>query len=342
MSYHIVKIIVIVSLLLMQNGCNKPSEPIDNPPEKDTIPNYDEGCTSGVTNPSVKGKILFTSRRTGEYQQLFMMDPDGSNIEQLTFGNYSSLMGRWSKDGKMIVFQSDTPKTTLGIPVYVMNSNGSNKHPLLPNYYYNQFPLVGSPLDWLYDNKRIIVSGCKPCDPYPDYKLYIINENDNSYQTLTDLLPAKGFSPNFSPDNSKIALNGITKIYIFDSDFSNLKKIDVDTAFTDIAWSPDGCKIVYGGITKTNRRGEIFIIRLETNSKEQITFRTDNANIFAPRWSPDSKNVVFYIETIPGVENGYKQETYVCVVNIETKQVRKIIDDPTAAYPDWSWSEINE
>ena len=341
MSYHIIKIIVIVSLLLMQNGCNKPSEPIDNPHEKDTIPNYDEGCTSGITNPSVKGKILFTSRRTGEYQQLFMMDPDGSNIKQLTFGNYSSLMGRWSKDGKMIVFQSDTPKTTLGIPVYVMNSNGGNKHPLLPNFHFNRYPMVGTAWDWSPYDKEVSVNSCKSCDPYPIYKMYIINVDNGNYSIISDSLKVNGISTVWSPDGSKIAFNSVA-IYIAKSDLSNLRKINIKAGSTGIAWSPDGCKIVYAKTTETNTYSELFIYNLEMNTCQQITTHTTSENYLEPRWSPDSKKVIFYSESIPSIENGFSRNTYIKVVDIYSKQITTVIDDSTATYPDWSWSEINE
>ena len=339
MSYHIVKIIVIVSLLLMQNGCNKPSEPKDTP--ENEIPNYDEGCTSGIANPSVKGKILFTSRRTGEYQQLFMMSPDGTGIKQLTFGKYNSLMGRWSKDGKMIVFQSDTPKTTLGIPVYVMNSDGSNKHPLLPNFHFNRYPMVGTPWDWSPNNKEVSVNSCKSCDPYPIYKMYIINIDNGAYSIISDSLEVNGISNVWSPDGSKIAFNS-DAIYIVRSDFTNLKRLKVSAGAGGIAWSPDGCKIVYGGKAETNEWGELFVYYLDRNEKEQITYHAGNEQFRYPRWSPDSKKVIFYSQAIPSLDNGFSHNTYIKIVDIETKQITTVIDDSTATYPDWSWSEINE
>lgn len=344
MHYHIIKVIVIASLLLMQIGCNKPSEPKDNPPEKDTIPNYDEGCTSGIKNPSVKGKILFTSRRSGEYQQLFMMGPDGANIKQLTFGEYNNLMGRWSKDGKKIAFQSDTPKTTLGIPVYIMNSDGDNKYPLLPNYYYNQFPLVGSPEDWTSDSKAILVGTCKPCDPYPDFFSLLVSINGQIVKNLRDKINKLSVSgyPFYSPDFSKIALSSIDYIYILDSNFTNLKKIKVSAGAGGIAWSPDGCKIVFGAKAETNTWGELFVYYLDRNEKEQITYHAGNEQFRYPRWSPDSKKIIFYSQAIPSLENGFSHNTYIKIVDIGTKQITTVIDDSTAIYPDWSWSEINE
>ena len=58
-----------IFIVLMFSAC-------DDPPELNT-----------------NNKILFTSSRSGK-EQLFMMNPDGSDIKQITFGEYSHNNGR--------------------------------------------------------------------------------------------------------------------------------------------------------------------------------------------------------------------------------------------------------
>ena len=50
----------------------------------------------------VSNKILFTSAKSGK-EQLYMMNPDGSGVRQITYGEYKHYGGRFSPDGKKII-----------------------------------------------------------------------------------------------------------------------------------------------------------------------------------------------------------------------------------------------
>ena len=56
-------------------------------------------------------KILFTSNRSGR-AQLYMINPDGTNIKQITSGQYSHSGGIWSPDAKQIVASTDENRNT--------------------------------------------------------------------------------------------------------------------------------------------------------------------------------------------------------------------------------------
>jgi len=51
-------------------------------------------------------KLIFHSGKKGEYQ-IFTIDPDGSNREQITSGTYNNMHGNVSPDGNRIVFDSE-------------------------------------------------------------------------------------------------------------------------------------------------------------------------------------------------------------------------------------------
>jgi hypothetical protein len=82
-------------------------------------------------------KILFTSSRTGK-PQLYMMNPDGSGIRQITSGNYWHSDGKWSSDAKQIICNTEENSTTAGSSMVVMNVDGSNRKLL----GYGNFTLV--------------------------------------------------------------------------------------------------------------------------------------------------------------------------------------------------------
>jgi Tol biopolymer transport system component len=67
--------------------------------------------------------ILFTSDRDG-FSQIYLMDPDGSNIKQITDGSFNNYCGTWSPDGKQIAFTSERDGNT---EIYVMNADGTEQ-----------------------------------------------------------------------------------------------------------------------------------------------------------------------------------------------------------------------
>ncbi|MGB6681465.1 MAG: hypothetical protein WBF08_09120, partial [Candidatus Bathyarchaeia archaeon] len=54
--------------------------------------------------PGGNGKIAFMSYRDGD-GEIFVMNPDGTGVTQLTFNTVSDAFPAWSADGSKIVFQ---------------------------------------------------------------------------------------------------------------------------------------------------------------------------------------------------------------------------------------------
>ena len=74
-------------------------------------------------------RIIFQSDRDGEYE-IYMMDPDGSNVVQLTDNTAADRDPSWSPNGQQIVFHSDRSGA---YEIYVMNADGSNVVQLTDN-----------------------------------------------------------------------------------------------------------------------------------------------------------------------------------------------------------------
>jgi len=331
--------------VLTQFACqhNAVTPPDDNPPPPndttdviDTIPVYDEPCVPLPLDDTVQGKILFTSRREGDHAQLFVMNPDGSDIQQLTFGDYSSTSGRWSKDGTKIVFRSDSIRTTLGQGLYVMNADGSGMRGIRSPEFSTRLPLIGTQPDWAPDGERIVYLGCFNCDPFPEHHLFIVNIDGTGLQRIdhTEEVPVGGVEPSWSPDGTKIAFSGGGEIYIINANGANLRRLGLSRPTSGIAWSPDGCKISFFSSAETNRWGELFVFDLRTKTVSQITTHNTNENFLRPRWSPDGQKLVFYSSTTDGTNR-----KFIYTVNLDGTGLKRILDDPTASSPDWSWSE---
>ncbi|MGB1377617.1 MAG: TolB family protein, partial [Miltoncostaeaceae bacterium] len=67
------------------------------------------------------GRIAFSSNRTGNYE-IYSMNPDGSDVRQLTNSPRDDAQVAWSPDGTKIAFASNR---TGNDEVYVMNADGS-------------------------------------------------------------------------------------------------------------------------------------------------------------------------------------------------------------------------
>jgi len=98
-------------------------------------------------------KIVFSSRdrRTGNYK-IWMMDADGTNWTQLTFGDGNDIQPKFSPDGKYIAFASNVGvdyRKVHNYDIWVMRVDGSMKTQLTTNGSEDRNPI------WAPDGKTI-------------------------------------------------------------------------------------------------------------------------------------------------------------------------------------------
>jgi len=75
--------------------------------------------------PSI-GKVVWASDRSGNWD-IWMMNLDGTDLEQLTTDPANDDLPQISPDGEKIAFRSDRTGTS---QVWMMNSDGSDQHQL--------------------------------------------------------------------------------------------------------------------------------------------------------------------------------------------------------------------
>ena len=68
-------------------------------------------------------KILFTSIDPGRFEQIFVMNIDGTGTRRVSRGDYYDFLPRWSPDGRRIAFTSSRDGTN---GVYTMRADGSD------------------------------------------------------------------------------------------------------------------------------------------------------------------------------------------------------------------------
>ena len=146
------------------------------------VVNIDGSGLLNLTDPSDGGaptwspdgrRIAFQSTRDGDFE-IYLLDPDGGNLVQLTFNDARDLRPTWSPDGRRIAFQSDRDGDR---EVYVMNADGSNQVRLTRN------PGEDGYAAWSPDGRRIVfhrrVLG--------HMQVYVMNADGSGVRRLTEL-----------------------------------------------------------------------------------------------------------------------------------------------------------
>jgi len=268
---------------------------------------------SGATN----GLITYT--RSDTSTQIYTMNPDGSNPQQITTPN-DSLASVWSPDGTKIAYMT----VVSGVyQIAVMNADGSGQTQLTSgadNSFFSGWSPDGTKMtyscsdgsnmqlcvmnadgtgnvqithmthgfllnsDWSINNR--IVYGC---DDGTHEQICTINPDGTGNVQITNATNSYD-SPKWSPDGSKIVFQdqGLLYVYrlaIMNADGSNIQHLTTTT--TDVQypdWSPDGTKIVYSNYnnsTDTARR----IYTINTNGTgEAAVSPDDGSNADFPSW----------------------------------------------------------
>ena len=163
----------------------------------------------------------------GSPVQLFVMNANGTNQQQLTSGPIYPRYPSWSPDGAKIAFTSDSGGVS---SLYIINADGTNKMRL------TTFASTGCP-QWNSDGTKILFGVCELKDLRQLYSdVYVVNSNGANKQLLAD---SASFS-SWSPDGTKILFfsAGVNHgIYVMNPDGTNRKRL---TSGFDIyaTWSP--------------------------------------------------------------------------------------------------------
>jgi Tol biopolymer transport system component len=146
---------------------------------------------------SPDGEHLVFTRITDSESRIFMVDPDGNNMAQLT--SVPSSMPRWSPDGERIAFKMWS-ETDAFAEIAVMNADGSEIHALTSNDTDDEGP------DWSPDGSRIVYYGWREGRP----RLFIIDADGTGDRLLTTDVPPNHLyddDPAWSRDGSVIAFS---------------------------------------------------------------------------------------------------------------------------------------
>ena len=258
------------------------------------------GCQ--VQQP-IDSTIAF-SRLTGDYWQIWTMQPDGKAAKQITTSLADKRYPVWAKDGQELLFRTNNNQA------FKFNFDTGEENQILLSFGLSG--VVPSPDDsklllvrlrtqlrdstdlwlttlegkdsriltrdvglqydpaWSHDGRKIAyILG----HGYQTHELYIMDSNGGNKRRLTNN-KALEVLPAFSPDGKTLAyasnMTGDFEIWLMDIDSSNLRRLTHSKGIdTRPYWSPDGNKILF--VSNRSGQSQIWIMNKDGSNPKQLT-----------------------------------------------------------------------
>jgi TolB protein len=175
--------------------------------------------------------IAFASVRDSLYWELYLMRPDGSDVQRLTWWeDASDLSPSWSPDGTRLAFAS---KRDGNWEIYTMDRDGSNLIRLTDD------PADDTDPSWSPDGGRIAFVSTR--DGYAD--LYVMPVAGGQPVNISKAPYSTELGPTWSPDGGRIAFysdrDGDWDVYVMASDGSDVIKLTGNNSNDQVpAWRP--------------------------------------------------------------------------------------------------------
>ncbi|MCB9451313.1 MAG: PD40 domain-containing protein [Anaerolineaceae bacterium] len=288
------------------------------------------------TQPPQNGRIAFVSNRSGN-DQIYTMNDDGTDIQQITFDGWSNIDPNWSPDGSRIAYVS---RGSGILSINIIDSDGLNNTTLTN--------VADVDPNWSPTGDKIAFS--RYTDNGSD--IYIINTDGSGLTKVVDgHNAAYNIQPTWSPDGTHL-------LYVYNTKLSGEPRSSFKIRIVDLAtgqestiyavnteagpdWSgqqqSEEILIYYNGLTGS------FIVRLDDDGTTlpgiAVTTQSDpfvgttSRYDRDPSWSPDGTQVVFST-SISGINDG---DSDIYVVDIASGTMTNLTpnNDSEEIMPDW-------
>jgi len=218
-------------------------------------------------------------------RDLYLINTDGTGLEQIVENDADDRHPVWSPDGSRIAFSS-TRSGRLA-KIYTVDPDGSNVLQLfeLPGTSFGAYEPTWSP-----DGSRIAVHA----DAFGNFEIWMI-DLETEEQTRLTFAGDIDKEPSWSPDGEQLVYasrrGGYYDIYILDVTVPNPQPVRVTSLPLDEvrpAWSPDGGQIAFESGNDDNN--QIYVVGTDGSG---LTVLTETGSAGSVSWSPDGQWLAF-------------------------------------------------
>lgn len=273
--------------------------------------------------PGANGRIAYQIEDDDGPSHVWWANPDLSDAQQLTFGDYDTFDPAWSADGQSLVFSTlqnaTEPPPFPGFRLDIATLDVVTGEQRL----FDTGGIVNEQPSFSPDGSRILFVGCfAACDPSSDIEpgLYTVRASDGGdLQQVTGLPNGIDYPqwPRYSPDGSRVAFTAVKEaswrqkgrapregaVYVVNGDGSNLRRLTPYGLLLNhtVDWSPDGSQLVMQGDWRPGVRPSLWIMNADGSNLHRLT---DEIPVpakqseyfqasFAPTWAPDGSVIMF-------------------------------------------------
>lgn len=247
------------------------------------------------------GGVVFYSARDGHSNnQIYAMNPDGSNQLRITNDLASDVDPDISPNGQEIVFTSNLAGNN---DIFVLSSSGA-------------INLTSSPANdewarWSPNGKQIVFDSNRTGGVF---EIYLMNEDGSGTTRLTDL-PVLSRYPSWSPDGKQIIFRHGIDIYTMNADGSGAPlqlTNEVAPSFAQMpVFSPNAKYVAFMSF----REGYCSVFRMNADGSGQINLTPRDPGVpapawcsRAPAWSADGQEIYFMSSRVGGVNQVFIME----------------------------------
>ena len=314
----LVVIVIVLCVFIPSNPINISS--LNAPDQSDSTPLPTLSPLPPPTKAHI-GRLIFTCTR-GEYNQLCMVNADGTGYQQLTDLEAHNYYPVYSPLGGSVVYASNQNGGVFDLFLFIfdgarllrLTENIGNV--ISPSYspdgtrilFANRaaegptslwtVDTTGENADLLYAAPNTIVAAdwapmgnriafAMAVDQPDAYEIFVMNADGSNLQQLTRGLPGIGGSLDWSPDGKSLLIYagapGDKNIFLVNVDAQTAAQLTNGGNNAASSFSPDGQWIAFNSL-RNNDQADIFIMRPDGTDVRQVT--TDPEPDWQPQWEP--------------------------------------------------------